>query len=143
MKKIIFILIIASIILIISACDGVNKEMPILGNISSISISKSQGYGGLNNNLSAVYREKEALSDFEEVMKNAKGKRVDFIDNINEEKPDYDILVEYENGGNHLLHLILGQEEQESILMYVGYEYNPYYVTPVETKRLRGLIKEH
>jgi hypothetical protein len=143
MKKVLFILLITSIILTIAACGVANKEMTLLDHMSSISFSKSQGFGALNKNFSTIYHEKGVVSVFEGVIKNAKGKRENSIENINEDKPDYDILVEYVNGDYHLLHLILGQEGQESILMYVGNEYNLYYVTPEDTKKLRKIVKEH
>ena len=48
--------------------------MTLLDNVSDISISKSNGYGGLNENYILSINREEAISRFEEVLKNAKEK---------------------------------------------------------------------
>jgi len=111
--------------------------MTLLDTITEISISKSGGYGGINENYFSSFSDLEITSAFEEIMKSAKIKD----EKVNEEKPDYDILVNYENGDTHLLHLILGDKGENSVLMYVGHESNTYFVSPDATLELRKLLK--
>lgn len=56
------------------ACQSQSEEMKLLGNLSEISISKSNGYGGLNENYFTSIHQAEALVVFKEVLQNAKEK---------------------------------------------------------------------
>ncbi|MCL7749577.1 hypothetical protein [Halalkalibacter alkaliphilus] len=136
MKKICLLLILA---LVLSACQSVHEEMTVLDNISGISISKSGGYGAINDDFFMSISEEKVINDFEEVLKRATGQKHDII--VSDEKPYYDLLVSYEDGSTHLLHLILGSEGQESIFMYVGHEKNGFYVSTEDTKILRDILK--
>ena len=59
---------------------------------------------------------------------------------VNKEKPDYDLLIQYQNGDTHLIHLSLGNEDQESVLMYAGHENDVFYVSTEATKKLKELL---
>lgn len=131
-----FFLTFCSVALI--ACQSQNEEMTLLDSVSDISISKSNGYGGLNESYFLTINQKETISGFEEVLKNAKGKKQK-VDTI-KEGPDYDILVRYENGETHGLHLLLGNVEEETIIMYIGHEENGYIISPKDTNELRKLL---
>ncbi|MGM8363913.1 hypothetical protein ACLIBG_00395 [Virgibacillus sp. W0181] len=122
--------------IVLSSCQSSEEEMTILDTITQISISKSEGYGSINDNFFISLDKQEGVSGFEEVMKRATRKRI----GVNNVKPDYDILVQYEDGGTHLLHLILGDEGEESVLMYVGHEKKLYYVSSQATNKLREII---
>ncbi|KOS68923.1 hypothetical protein AEA09_10450 [Lysinibacillus contaminans] len=137
MKHIVMFLILSFSTLILISCQSQTKEMTLLDNVSGISISKSNGYGGLNENYFASYSQEESISDFEEILKNAKGNTQD----VTNETPTYDILVRYENGDTHGLHLILGNEGEESVFMYIGYE-ESYTVSPEDTYKLENIIVE-
>ncbi|WP_079529525.1 hypothetical protein [Halobacillus hunanensis] len=117
--------------------QSAKEEMTLLDNVSKISISKSEGYGGLNEKFFTSYDKKEISSRFEEILKVAKGKS----SGMNNNKPDYDILVEYDNGETNGLHLILGNEGEESLFMYVGHEEDIFKVGPEATRELRLIIK--
>ncbi|SFA95442.1 hypothetical protein SAMN04488072_104123 [Lentibacillus halodurans] len=113
-----------------------NEEMTLLDHVSSISISESEGYGGLNENFFISFREAETITALESILQHAKGTNAD----MTKEKPDYDIMIRYENGETHGLHLMLGDEGEESVFMYVGHEKDGYVVPPKDTNALRGMI---
>ncbi|MEW9500943.1 hypothetical protein [Jeotgalibacillus marinus] len=137
MKKLLLLLLFSSLcaITFIGFQIYLNKEMTLLGTITEVSISESEGYGGINDNFFVSFKKTETVSNFEDIMKSAKRKRED----VNREKPDYDILVQYQDDNYHLLHLLLGNEGEESAFMYMGYEH-VYYITPDATKELRQII---
>ena len=134
MKNFIMLVLLAFTLI---ACQSQNEESTLIDSVSEISISKSNGYGGLNENYFASINQTEVISDFEEIFKNAKGinNKVD----VTNEKPDFDILVSYENGETHGLHLVLGNEE-ESVIMYIGHEKKGYTISYDETIKLKRTI---
>jgi hypothetical protein len=133
------LLILTFCTLFFSACQSQNKEMSLLDNITNISISESNGYGGVNESYSISINQADAISDFEEIFKNAQGIHQDF-DLINE-KPDYDILVRYENDDTQGLHLLLGSKGEKSIIMFIGHEKIGYTISSEDTNRLRKLLE--
>lgn len=138
MKKRLLSVLLAFCSITLIACQSQNEEITLLDNVSDISISKSNGYGGLNENYILSINREEAISGFKEVLKNAKGKNQD-VDVFNE-KPDYDILIRYENGDTQGLHLLLGYAGDESVITYIGHEKNGYIVSPEDTNELRKLL---
>lgn len=112
--------------------------MTLIDNVSSIFISESGAYGGLNENYFTTIDQDAPISKFEEVVKNAEGKKQKV--NVDEEKPDYDILVRYENGETHGLHLVLGNTGEKSRIMYIGHEQNGFDISPKDTKLLRDML---
>lgn len=138
MKKILFSLLLAFCSVTLIACQSQTEEIILLDNVSDISISTSNGYGGLNENYIISIDREEAISSFGEVLKNAKGKNQDV--DVSNEKPDYDILIRYENGDTQGLHLLLGNAGDESIITYIGDEKNGYIVSPENTNELRKLL---
>lgn len=138
MKKILLSLTLFFCALLLFACQSQDKEMTMLDDISSISLSKSVGYGGINENYIAKVDKYTFISRFEKVFKNAEGKKQKV--NVNNEKPDYDILIRYENGETHGLHLVLGDTGEKSRVMYVGHENNCFDISPKDTKVLRDIL---
>lgn len=138
MKKILLSLTLFFCALLLFACQSQDKEMTMLDDISSISLSKSVGYGGINENYIAKVDKYTLISRFEKVFKNAEGKKQKV--NVNNEKPDYDILIRYENGETHGLHLVLGDTGEKSRVMYVGHENNCFDISPKDTKVLRDIL---
>ncbi len=112
LKKILFILLLSFCTLLLFACQSQEKEMMMLDDISSISISKSSGYGGINENYIATIDNDTTISRFKEALKDAEGREQKV--NVDTEKPDYDILIRYENGETHGLHLVLGNTGEKS-----------------------------
>lgn len=138
MKKLLLSLLLTFCGVTLIACQSQNEEMILLDSVSDISISKSNGYGGLNDSYILTINQKETISGFEKVLKNAKQKKQK-VDTI-KGKPDYDILVRYENGETHGLHLLLGNIEEESIIIYIGHEDHGYIVSPKDTNELRKFL---
>jgi hypothetical protein len=138
MKKFFSFLFLSFCTLVLVACQSPSEEMTLLGSVSDISISESNGYGGLNENYFISINEAEDISSFEDVLKNAKRIKQD-VDMTNE-KPDYDILIRYANGNTHGLHLVLGNKGEESRIMYIGNEKNGYIISPKDTDTLRKLF---
>lgn len=138
MKKIFSLLFLSFWTVSLSACESQIEEMTLLDNISTISFSKSNGYGGLNENYFIVIKQDELTSEFEEVLKNTKGIKQN--KDLTNDKPEYDILIRYENEETHGLHLLLGKEDEKSIFIYIGNEKNGYIVSPDKTKVLRKML---
>ena len=138
MKKRLLSVLLAFCSVTLIACQSQNEEITSLDNVSDISISKSNGYGGLNENYILSINREEAISGFKEILKKAKGKNQD-VDVINE-KPDYDILIRYENGDTQGLHLLLGNAGDESVITYIGHENYGYIVSLEDTNELRKLL---
>lgn len=137
MKKLFLIVLFLFCAFALIGCQSSKEKMTLFDNITKVSVSKSEGYGGLNENYFTSLNNKKMISSFEEVMKGAKRKNVD----VNKEKPDYDILVQYEDGNTHGLHLLMGNEGEQSVFMYIGNEETTFYVSPEGTKKLRQVIK--
>ena len=138
MRNLFVLLLLAFFSVTLIACQSQNEEMTLLDRVSEISISKSNGYGGLNESYFVSIKQAEAISGFEDILKMTKGINSDI--DVTSEKPDYDILVRYENGGTHGLHLVLGNEGEESIFMYIGYEKSAYTISPENTNKLKRII---
>jgi len=137
LKKFLLPLLLSFCVMLLFGCQ--EKEMTLLDDISSISISKSYGYGGVNGNYFTVIDQDTLTSKLQRVLKNAEGKRKRV--NVEKEKPDYDIVIDYKNGETHLLNLILGNEGEKSRVMYVGHENNGFDIPSEDTKILREIIK--
>jgi major membrane immunogen (membrane-anchored lipoprotein) len=138
LKKVILSLTLSFSALLLFACQSQDKEMTILDDISSISISESDGYGGINENYVTTVDKDSIISRLEVAFKNAKGRKQKV--DVDTEKPDYDILIRYENGETHGLHLVLGNTGEKSSVMYVGHENNSFDISPEGTKVLRSVL---
>ena len=104
--------------------------------VKEINVSKSNGVGDMNQNIILSFDDKESIKVFEKAIRTA----VKQQSNINESKPDYDVMVEYVGGfPTHAIHLWLGDEGEKSILMYmVGGE--TYLTSSKATDQMRELI---
>lgn len=112
LKRIFLLLTLFFCALLLLGCQSQDKEMTLLDNISSVSIAESDGYGGVNDNYFATIDKDAQTLKFQKVLKNAEGtkQKVD----VAKEKPDYDIVINYENDGTHLLHLVLGGKGEKA-----------------------------
>jgi hypothetical protein len=119
-------------------CQSTKERMTLLDTITEVSISKSGGYGGLNENYFLTINKEETISGFEEVLKNTKGVNQDM--DVTNEKPDYDILLTYANGDTQGLHLLLGNVGDESVIRFIGHEKNGFIVSAKDTNELRKLL---
>ncbi|MBW8351065.1 hypothetical protein K0H71_16690 [Bacillus sp. IITD106] len=120
---------------------GCSTETMVLldEEISEVNISKSKGFGEMNEEIILTFNDKKSLETFEKAITTAvkQSGKVDVSD------PEYDIMVEYtpEKGAlpTHALHLSLGKVNEKSIFMYMMDE-AAYYTSPEMTNKLRKLI---
>src|SRR5690625_2755999 len=115
-------------------CQSNLEEMHLLGDIEKVSIAKSNGCG-MNEQFFATLTEKDKIAKFQSMLTQAEGKKI-----ANRNEPDFDILIQY-NDGEHLLHLILGEKGEKSSFSYIGHEGTAYFVSPENTDTLREWIK--
>lgn len=138
MKKVTLSLTLAFCASLLFACQSKDKEMTMLDGISSISISESNSYGGINENYDTTIDKDAIISRVEEVFKNAEGRKQKI--DVGTEKPHYDLLIRYENGETHGLHLVLGNTGEKSRVMYVGHENNGFDISSEDTKVLKEVL---
>ncbi|WP_018922769.1 hypothetical protein [Salsuginibacillus kocurii] len=108
--------------------------MEILDEIEAISISHSIGYGGVNSDFFAEVTEADDIQLFKTAMVEAE--RAEGIAEDFQAMPDYDLLIEYENGETHLLNVLLGDVHEPMALVYVGHEHNVFFVQQGESEAL-------
>ncbi|WP_273851837.1 hypothetical protein [Guptibacillus spartinae] len=136
MKRFTLIISFVCILFTLLGCQSENKEMVVLDQITKISVSNSDGFGGLNENYIFSSQENKLTSSFEEIIE-----RTTLVNKeLSQVTPDYDILVEYENQDTQGLHLILGSSDQESYLTYIGYEDKVYRISQNDIERIRGFL---
>lgn len=140
MRRTFLLLILSFCTFLLFACQSQDEELTLLDNISSVFISESDGYGGLNENYFMTIDDDARIRKFEGILKKADGKKqkVDIINGA----PDYDMLVHYENGETHGLHLDLGTPGEKSRIMYIGHENNGFDVSPEDTETLREIVDD-
>lgn len=106
--------------------------------IKEINVSKSGGIGDMNQDILFSFNDGQSIKVFEKAIKTA----VKQQSTVNETNPDYDVMVEYEEGfPTHAIHLWLGEEDEQSILMYMVGEGETYVTSPKATNQLRELIR--
>lgn len=138
MKRFILIIPFVCILFTLLGCQSETKEMVVLDKITKISVSSSEGFGGLNENYIFSSQENKITSTLEGVIE-----RSTLVNKeISQVTPDYDILVEYENQDTQGLHLMLGSSDQESYLTYIGYEDSVYRISQYDIESVRGLLKK-
>src|SRR5690625_6581332 len=102
-------------------------------------MSESDGYGGINEKYFLKIDEEANISKIEEVLQNAEGKRQKI--DVAKERPDYNLLIRYQNGETHLLHLVLGNTGEKSRILYIGHEINGFNISYDDTKTLMGILE--
>ena len=120
------------------SCQSQGQETELLYDVSSISASKSNGYGGINEKFFITFQKDSQKAQFAEIINNAKEskQRIDMV----KKQPDFDILIRYEDGNTHGLNLILGDTEEKASFSYVGHENYSYNISARDTKLLRNLL---
>ncbi len=122
-----------------AGCENNQENTMVLldEKIKEINISKSNGIGDMNQEIILSFDDKESIKVFEKVIRTA----VKQQSNVDETKPDYDVMVEYEGGlPTHAIHLWLGEEDEKSTLMYMVGEGETYLTSSKSTDQLRELI---
>ena len=137
MKILYSLFLLAGLSLIVGCQNSDGTTMVLLDEkVKEVNVSKSNGVGDMNQNIILSFDDKESIKVFEKAIRTA----VKQQSNINESKPDYDVMVEYVGGfPTHAIHLWLGDEGEKSILMYmVGGE--TYLTSSKATDQMRELI---
>ena len=137
MKILYSLFLLAGLSFIVGCQNSDGTTMVLLDErVKEINVSKSNGVGDMNQNIILSFDDKESIKVFEKAIRTA----VKHQSNINESKPDYDVMVEYVGGfPTHAIHLWLGDEGEKSILMYmVGGE--TYLTSSKATDQMRELI---
>jgi hypothetical protein len=138
MKQSIIILIFIAILS--SGCQAPEKMVLLDEKISEVNVSKSNGFGGMNEEILYSFQDKESLTRFEKAITSAviQPGKADISD------PEYDVMVEYQPEGEfpaHGIHLWLGGENERSTFMYIGDD-AVYLTSPAHSKKLRELLIE-
>jgi hypothetical protein len=138
MKQSIIILIFLAILS--AGCQAPETMVLLDEKISEVNVSKSNGFGGMNEEILYSFQDKESLTKFENAIISAVRQpgKADISD------PEYDVMVEYQPEGEfpaHGIHLWLGGENERSTFMYIGDD-AVYLTSPAHTEKLRELIVE-
>ena len=138
MKVLYFLLLLVGFSLIVGCQSSQENTMVLLDEkVKEVHVSKSDGIGDMNQNIIFSFNDKQSIRVFEKAIRTAVKQKAD----INETKPDYDVMVEYDGGfPTHAIHLWLGEENEKSILMYMVGEGETYLTSSKTTNQLRELI---
>jgi hypothetical protein len=124
---------------IMAGCQNSQENTMVLldEKVKEIKVSKSSGVGDMNQDIILSFDDKQSIKVFEKAIRTA-GKQ---HSNINETKPDYDVMVEYDGGfPTHAIHLWIGEQDEKSTLMYMVGEGETYLTSSKTTNELRELI---
>ncbi|WP_342526732.1 hypothetical protein MKY84_13560 [Chryseomicrobium sp. FSL W7-1435] len=107
--------------------------------VETIKVSKSAGLGQIPEDHELTIEEEEQIAVIEAVLRNARLQ----MGELPESTPDYDLLVEYEEGfPAHPLHLWMGQEGEEATLTYTVEYGDVYKLSAKDADEIRKLIQE-
>ncbi|WP_258751832.1 hypothetical protein [Cytobacillus firmus] len=121
---------------IITGCQSAETMVLLDEEIREIKVSKSEGLGGINEEIFISFKDRKSIAVFEKAIKTA----VKQSGNAEISKPEYDIAVEYKGDlPSHGIHLWLGEDNEKSAFMYITNE-EIYQTSPQMTKKLRSLI---
>ncbi|SDN84948.1 hypothetical protein [Alkalicoccus daliensis] len=126
---------------LIAACQSSQANTMVLldANIKEVNISPSMGTGDINQEVIFSFRDAQSVEVWETAITTAVKQSSEVINT----SPDYDIVVEYEEGyPAHAMHLWLGQENKKSTLMYLVEEDGPYLTSALLTNQLRELLEQ-
>jgi hypothetical protein len=140
LKKVIFLLSILGMVFLVGCQSQQAKTMVLLDEkISKIKISKSNGFGEMNEDILQSFTDAKSIKTFENAITTARkqpGK-------VDVSEPEYDVMVEYTSAEGklptHAIHLWLGKENEKSMFMYLMAD-EVYLTSPQMTKKLRALI---
>ena len=138
MKILYSLFLLAGLSLIVGCQNSQGNTMVLLDEkVKEVNVSKSSGVGDMNQDIIFSFNDEQSIKVFEKAIKTAVKQKSD----INETKPDYDVMVEYDGGlPTHAIHLWLGEEGEKSILMYMVGEGETYVTSSKATDQLRELI---
>jgi len=124
---------------LMAGCQNNQENTMVLldERIKEINVSQSGGIGDMNQDVLHSFDDEPSIKVLEKAISTAvKQESV-----RNETKPDYDVMVEYDGVlPTHAIHLWIGEENEESILMYMVGEGETYLTSEKMTNQLRELI---
>ena len=134
MKILYSLFLLAGLSLIVGCQNSQENTMVLLDEkVKEVNVSKSSGVGDMNQDIIFSFNDEQSIKVFEKAIKTAVKQQSD----INETKPDYDVMVEYDGGlPTHAIHLWLGEEGEKSILMYLVGEGETYATSSKATDQL-------
>jgi len=126
--------------LILYACQFHEQETELPKDVSSISVSKSNGYGGINDRFFITIQDDPSKVLFRKIINNAQegNQRIGMV----AKQPDFDVLIRFEDGSTYGLNLILEDKEKQAMFAYVGHENNSYSISANDTLLLRNLFDQ-
>ena len=138
MKILYSLFLLAGLFLIVGCQNSQGNTMVLLDEkVKEVNVSKSSGVGDMNQDIIFSFNDEQSIKVFEKAIKTAVKQKSD----INETKPDYDVMVEYDGGfPTHAIHLWLGEEDEKSILMYMVGEGETFVTSSKATNQLRELM---
>lgn len=123
------------------ACQLKQTERMVLldEKISEIKVSKSKGFGRMNEDFILSFKDKKSIDIFEKAITTA----VKQPGKVDIDEPEYDVMVEYKAKEGELpthgIHLWLGKENEKSTFMYITDD-SVYLNSLKMTTELRKLI---
>ncbi|MEH7272696.1 hypothetical protein [Neobacillus vireti] len=138
MKVLYSFLLLVALSIIVGCQNSQENTMVLLDEkVKEINVSKSSGIGGMNQDIILTFDDKQSIEVFEKAIRTA----VKQQSNINDTKPDYDLMVEYDGEfPTHAIHVWLGEEDEKSTLMYMVGEGETYLTSSKAADQLRELI---
>ncbi|CAG9623093.1 hypothetical protein [Sutcliffiella rhizosphaerae] len=138
MKVYYFLLSIIGIFILVGCQDMQDNRMVLLDEkIREINVSSSIGIGDMNEEILFSFKDEPSIKILENAIKTA----VILPSSIQGTTPDYDLMVIYdEDLPKHPIHLWLGEENEESILIYMVGESETYFTSAKTTNQLYQLI---
>ena len=138
MKVLYSLLLLVGFSFIVGCQNNQENTMVLLDEkVKEIKVSKSSGVGDMNQDILLSFNDNHSIKVIEKAIRTAVKQQSD----INEIKPDYDVMVEYDDGfPTHAIHLWLGEEDEKSTLMYMVGEGETYLTSLRTTNQLRELI---
>jgi len=134
-----YVLVMVLLLTLAAGCQSPFAETMVLLDepIAEVNVSKSMGFGEINENLLFNFNDDETIKIFEKAILGAKS--IDSKAGLTE--PEYDIVVAYEGElPSHAIYLWLGDENEESMMMYLTDEETAYVTSTKATNQLRALL---
>lgn len=143
MRKIILILSILGMALLVGCQSQTAETMVLLDEkVSAVKVSKSNGFGGMNEDIMQSYTDVESIKTFKNAITTAQKQ----VGKVDVSEPEYDVMVEYTSVEGQLpthgIHLWLAKENEKSMLMYIGDD-EVYLTSAKNTQKLRLLIQSN
>lgn len=134
--KSLYIAMVLSAFILIGCVKG--EPMVLLDEpIKAIHFSTSKGVGEMNETILFSIKEDAGIKTMEKVILTA----VQEPTVINEQLPDYDVMVEYKKDlPTHAIHLWVGEQDEPSVLMYMVSDGQTFLTTGDMTNSLREII---